>query len=46
MDLDAAIDVAKYCINELRTRFLVSQGTYTFKVVDKDGIRVLDGINA
>ena len=42
MDLAQAKNVALYAINELKTRFLVSQTNYVAKVVDKDGIREID----
>ena len=41
MTLKEATDLIKYCVAELKTRFLVSQDGWIVKVVDKDGIRVL-----
>lgn len=42
MDVDEAIQLVKMCISEVRKRVLVQQFKYTVKIVDKDGIRVLD----
>ena len=39
LKLDEAIDIAKHCIAELRTRFLMSQDHFVLKVIDKEGIR-------
>ena len=33
--------MVKKCIEELHTRFLISQPNFMVKVVDKNGIRIL-----
>lgn len=42
MSLDDAIGVIKHCINELNTRLVVGQNGFLFKVVDANGIRVVN----
>jgi len=37
-----AIDIIKKCIFELHTRFLINQPNFIIKVVDKNGIRVVE----
>merc|ERR1719240_2086119 len=39
---DEALEIVKKCIKELHTRFLVSQPTFTVKIVDSNGIRVME----
>ncbi|TMW62164.1 hypothetical protein Poli38472_009657 [Pythium oligandrum] len=42
LSLDEAVKIMKMCHNELEQRFLVRNGQWIFKVVDANGIRVLD----
>lgn len=42
MTFDEGIELVKKCIFELHTRFLISQPKFYIKIVDKDGIRVID----
>ena len=39
---DEALEIVKKCIAELHTRFLVSQPTFTVKIVDSNGINVME----
>lgn len=39
---EEAIEVIKKCIFELKTRFLISQPKFFIKIVDAQGIRVID----
>jgi 20S proteasome alpha/beta subunit len=39
MPLEQGLEVIRKCINELHTRFLISQPNFVVKVVDKDGCR-------
>lgn len=39
MTLEEGLEVARKCIHELHTRFMISQPNFVVKVVDKDGIR-------
>lgn len=41
LSLDKALEIARYCINELKVRFLVSLENFVVKVADKDGVRVV-----
>jgi 20S proteasome alpha/beta subunit len=36
-----AIQLVQHCINEVQTRFLISQTNFIIKAVDKDGVRVV-----
>lgn len=40
--MEEAIECAQACISELRTRFLVNYADFTFRVVDKDGVRDIE----
>jgi 20S proteasome alpha/beta subunit len=40
LSLEEGKDVARKCIHELRTRFMISQPNWIIKVVDKNGTRV------
>ena len=42
MNLDQAKDIMKKCLHELKTRFLISQPVFIIKIIDKDGVRVID----
>lgn len=39
---EEAIEIVRRCKKELSTRFLVSQSEFLVKIVNKDGVRVLD----
>lgn len=41
MNLEQGLEIIKKCIHELHTRFLMSQPHFVVKIVDKDGIRVM-----
>ena len=41
MSLEEAKVVMQHAVDELKVRFLISQPMWIWKVVDKDGIRVL-----
>lgn len=41
MDEAAALKIVDHCIQELHTRFLLSQPNFIVKVVDKDGVRTV-----
>ena len=42
MSLEEALDVLRKCVHEVQTRFLANQPKFKVKVVDKDGVRVVD----
>lgn len=42
LSLDQALDIIRKCIKELHTRFLISQPKFLIKVVDSNGIRVVE----
>jgi 20S proteasome alpha/beta subunit len=42
MTLDEALDLVEICKTQLKTRFLVNAPSYVVKVIDKDGIRVVE----
>ena len=42
LSLEEGIEVVKKCLHELKTRFMISQPVFVIKVVDQNGIRVLD----
>mmetsp|Transcript_19483 Transcript_19483/g.35239 ORF Transcript_19483/g.35239 Transcript_19483/m.35239 type:complete len:192 (+) Transcript_19483:69-644(+) len=42
MSVEEAKDVIDKCIAELHTRFLISQPNFLIKIVDKDGVRVIE----
>jgi 20S proteasome subunit beta 4 len=39
MSLDDALALARLCVKELQTRFLMNQPVFKVKVADKDGVR-------
>lgn len=41
MTEERALKVIEYCIQEIQTRFLISQTNFIVKKVDKDGIKVI-----
>ena len=42
MTVEEGIAVMKKIFVEINTRFLIGGSTFTLKIVDKDGIRVID----
>jgi 20S proteasome subunit beta 4 len=42
MNLEQGLEIVRKCLHELKTRFMISQPVFTIKVVDKDGIRVVE----
>ena len=42
LDEAAGLDIINKCIAELQTRFLIHMPKFLIKIVDKDGIRVLE----
>ena len=42
MSLEKALEAVKYCINEIKIRFLASQENFIIKLSDKDGTRLID----
>lgn len=42
MDLEKALECVKYCINELKVRFLVSQESFIVKYIGADGVRLIE----
>ena len=42
LNLNDAIDVVKKCIFELKTRFLISQPNFVVKIVDINGIKIMN----
>ena len=40
--MEEAKAVIDKCIAELHTRFLISQPNFLIKIVDKDGVRVME----
>ena len=38
---EAALGIIEKCIEELHTRFLISQPNFVIKIVDSDGVRIL-----
>lgn len=41
MNQEEAVELANKCIDELHTRFLISQPNFIMKVVDEEGVHVL-----
>lgn len=41
MSLEEGLDLLRRCINELKQRFIVDLGTFTVRVVDREGARVV-----
>ena len=35
-------DIIKKCLHEIATRFLMNTPNFTVKVIDKDGVRVVE----
>jgi 20S proteasome subunit beta 4 len=42
MSLDEGLAVLKLCLDQLATRFVLNTVSFVIKIVDKDGIRVID----
>jgi 20S proteasome subunit beta 4 len=42
MTLEEGLDLARKCVEQLKTRFLMNQPKFIVKVVDKDGTRVVE----
>jgi len=41
MELQDALDLMKYCIHELKVRFLLGDDNFIIKCVDQNGIRTI-----
>jgi len=39
--VDECVKLAQHCIQVLKKKFLISQNYFTFKIVDKNGVRIL-----
>jgi len=39
---DAAVAILRKCIEEIKTRMILNQPNFMIKIVDKNGVRVLD----
>ena len=44
MNRQEAVDLLQKCIDEVHTRFIVNQGSYQVRVVDKDGAHDLPNL--
>lgn len=42
MSLEEGLELLRKCIDELEKRFIVSLGSWTVRVADKDGVRLLN----
>lgn len=42
LSVDAAKELLKKCLRELKVRFIVNFPKFTVKLIDKDGVRVID----
>ncbi|KAJ1020441.1 probable multicatalytic endopeptidase complex chain PRE1 [Ustilago sp. UG-2017a] len=42
MSLEEGLDLLRRCINELKQRFIVDLGTFTVRVVDREGARTVE----
>jgi len=42
MNRQQVIDLANACVTELKTRFLINMANFTMKIVDEDGIHVIN----
>lgn len=42
MSLEEGLDLLRRCINELKQRFIVDLGTFTVRVVDRQGARTVE----
>lgn len=41
LEVAEAVEILKYCVKELRTRFLISQDNFILKLIDKNGITII-----
>ncbi len=46
LELEQALDVVRKCINEVQKRLVINQPRFAIKVVDKDGVRIIDAADA
>lgn len=42
MNREEAIALMRECIKEINTRFLIGGASFTIKLVDKDGVKVVE----
>ena len=42
MTLDEALDLVEICKTQLKTRFMVNSNAFIVKVIDKDGVRIVE----
>lgn len=42
MTLDEALDLVEICKKQLKTRFMVNSNAFIVKVIDKDGVRIVE----
>jgi len=42
MSVEESLKLIQMCIDEVRRRFIVKPPTFIIKMIDKDGVRVLD----
>ena len=42
--VDEGLDIIKYCISEMKTRFLANQNAFTIKLLTKDGIKIVQAV--
>ena len=42
MTLEEGLELVRKCIFELRTRFMLNQPTFMVKIVDAEGVRIVD----
>jgi|TARA_B100000780_G_C20838065_1_gene333051 20S proteasome subunit beta 4 len=40
--LEEGLELARKCVNQLKTRFMMNQPKFTVKIVDKDGTREVE----
>lgn len=43
MNEEEAFELVRKCLHELRTRFIISQPNFLVKIVDVNGVRIMDG---
>lgn len=46
MTVDDALIVIRKCINEVQKRLVINQPRFAIKIVDKDGVRIIDAADA
>lgn len=46
LDVDSALIVLRKCIAEVQKRLVINQPRFAIKIVDKDGVRVIDAADA